>query len=200
MKKIVQFDSEEEKAAVVLGIVARLIVMLEYFPEEVWERSSNDCIVDLNDPNTWMEDGAFCLPIDQHHVKEIYVAACKMRDFVKAQEILCRSLALLLAGVMSPFPVLKEADGDLDRYKLLLLRHEKFAEANSLLQHVDEMRWSDLDNVNRADFYEDCRLDLNRNDERWRSFGDAVAKHLQKKNRCLTKEQILGLKKKYVID
>ena len=39
---------------------------------------------------------------------------------------------------MSPFPVLKEADGDLDRYKLLLLRHEKFAEANSLLQHVDE--------------------------------------------------------------
>ncbi len=200
MKKVVQFDSEEEKVMVVFTVVARLVVMLECFPEEILGRLADDCIVDLNDPNSWMENGAFCTPINVHHMKEIYVAACKKRDFMKAHEILCRSLALLLAGVMSPFPVLKEVGGDLDRYKLLLMRHEKYAEADSLLQYVDEIRWSDLDHVRRADFYEDCRMARDIDTERWIDFSDAAVKHLLNKNRRLTQKQILSMKEKHVLD
>ncbi len=56
MKKVVQFDSEEEKVMVVFTVVARLVVMLECFPEEILGRLADDCIVDLNDPNSWTKN------------------------------------------------------------------------------------------------------------------------------------------------
>lgn len=190
MKKIVEFDSVEERNRTVEDIGRRLVVLLALFEDSVSLLEN----IDLNDPNTWQNDGRFCLPLD---IEEVRTRSECAEGVGEKGLALQHSVMLALADRRDPLPQCPGGSNlDFATWQL----DANLTNVEMLVRETDFKRWSATSIPSRVAYLEGCRREASnlvcRAD--CANFRSAVFTHLAEPNRFLSMKDAVALWKKHV--
>ena len=191
MRKIVEFDSDEERNQTVTAIARRLAILLAFFEGDARQFPDD---IDLNDPNTWLTDGRFCIALS---IEEVQARSESVDTVAEKGSVLQQSVMLALADRQEPFP---RCPGNLNEDFAMWLIDQNVTSVEMLVREADFRRWNATSIRSRVTYLENCRREANNLVGRidWANFRSAVFAHLAEPRRILTMEDALSLKMKHV--
>ena len=191
MRKIVEFDSDEERNQTVTAIARRLAVLLALF-EDVADQCQED--IDLNDPNTWLNDHRFCVALS---LEEVQTRSECVETVGEKGRVLQHSVMLALADRQAPLP---RCPGDTNEHYAMWMIDQNVTGIELVVSEASFKRWSATSIANRVAYFENCRREANSLVSRidWTNFRTAVFTHFTGQQKLLSMKDAIVLMKKHV--